>query len=301
MFVAFGFIVAGLFFFAVPAFAQGLVPCDGITCQACHVMMLVDKIIHFLIRLAIPLAALLFMYAGYLLVTDGGGEGSSAAKRIFSDVFFGLVLALIGFLIVDMILKTLAARDFTGPGWNVLRCMPRVTDGTGLTFRDPMYTPTTPSEDGLVAANPGQTLRGSTSEGTYSQTEAQGVLADIGGFTIVSSRNCTALEAGCTSLEGIRQDTINQLVNFQQACGCQITITGGTEPGHSAGPDGHTQGYKIDIALAPNIDAYIQQNFRYSGLRPGDNAALYTDRYGNQYARESNHWDIQVRTVGRYN
>ena len=43
---------------------EGLVPCTGLNCQACHLASLVQNIIKFLIMLAIPIAALLFAVAG---------------------------------------------------------------------------------------------------------------------------------------------------------------------------------------------------------------------------------------------
>ncbi|MEU0581586.1 peptidoglycan-binding protein [Streptomyces griseoincarnatus] len=53
--------------------------------------------------------------------------------------------------------------------------------------------------------------------------------------------------SGRTSLEGVRARTIQGVIALKKASGCTITITGGTESGHSAGPRSHAKGYKLDL------------------------------------------------------
>ncbi|MER5410747.1 hypothetical protein [Streptomyces sp. NPDC002769] len=52
---------------------------------------------------------------------------------------------------------------------------------------------------------------------------------------------------GRTSLEGVRARTIQGVIALKRASRCTITITGGTESGHSAGPRSHARGYKLDL------------------------------------------------------
>ncbi|MFJ2591171.1 GH25 family lysozyme [Streptomyces sp. NPDC087538] len=52
---------------------------------------------------------------------------------------------------------------------------------------------------------------------------------------------------GRTSLAGVRARTIQGVIALKKASGCTITITGGTESGHSAGPRSHANGYKLDL------------------------------------------------------
>lgn len=106
-------------------------------CQACHLFQLVDNIVRFLILVSIPIASLLFAYAGFLYITAGGGHGVEEAKGIFKDVFIGFVIALCGFLIVDTILRSLVSGTFTGPSWNTIQCVNRSEEsilGPGLGF-----------------------------------------------------------------------------------------------------------------------------------------------------------------------
>ncbi len=94
------------------ALAQtGLVQCDGINCQLCSLASLAQNIIKFTILLAVPLAAILFAYAGALYITARGNPGQiEKAHGIFGKVALGFILALAGWLIVNTILVTIANR-----------------------------------------------------------------------------------------------------------------------------------------------------------------------------------------------
>ncbi|MFE7399865.1 peptidoglycan-binding protein [Streptomyces sp. NPDC057557] len=53
---------------------------------------------------------------------------------------------------------------------------------------------------------------------------------------------------GRTSLGGVRARTIQGVIALKKASGCTITITGGTESGHSTrGNHSHANGYKLDL------------------------------------------------------
>lgn len=59
--------------------------------------------------MAVPIAAIMFAYAGFIMVT-AGGESSSAktkAKDIFLNTLIGLVLALAAWLIIKLLLNIL--------------------------------------------------------------------------------------------------------------------------------------------------------------------------------------------------
>jgi hypothetical protein len=112
------------------------------------------------------------------------------------------------------------------------------------------------------------------------------------GIAIYSSGNCHNRNIKtCTSLDGIRQNTINGIITLKRASGCPITITGGTEVGHASGTYSHWNGYKLDIALNTCINHYVTTAFKYIGKR-GDGADQYKSASGNIYAHEGSHWDI---------
>lgn len=133
--------------FALPTYSyaasSGLVVCgvgsdigSATECQACHIFALIDTVARFILFLAVPIATLLFAYAGFLYFTQGV-HGHSEGKAIFRDALLGFVFVLCGFLIVDTIIKTLANGQFVGPSWNTVQCVPnssrQITSG-GLGF-----------------------------------------------------------------------------------------------------------------------------------------------------------------------
>lgn len=126
-------------FFALPSFAAAqffgpLVPCDGVDveCMACHVVDLGQNIINFLVSLASFLAVMLFAYAGFLMISAAGNMSKvERAKEIFGNVIIGMIIVLVGWLVVDTVMKwafvgspldqSTVGRDF-GP-WNAIKCV----------------------------------------------------------------------------------------------------------------------------------------------------------------------------------
>lgn len=75
-------------------------------CTFDYLVTLAQKVIDFLIfKIASPLAAVMFAYAGFLYVTNAGNEGKvKEAHEIFLYVFWGFVVCLAAWLTVNMIL-----------------------------------------------------------------------------------------------------------------------------------------------------------------------------------------------------
>lgn len=127
-------LLAAAFTAAPDVFAQGanqgttppsyLVPCTGLDCQACHLATLAQRLIRFLIIIAVPIAALLFAYAGFLYFSSGGSSGNIVkAKGIFLNAFIGFVVALASFLIVEVILNTLVSDKAVRGKWFQIECV----------------------------------------------------------------------------------------------------------------------------------------------------------------------------------
>ena len=98
-------------FLPILVFSQGLVPCLTSTnpqpCEFKHILELINTIINFILFvIAVPLSAIMFAYAGFLLVFSGGSsEKMSQAKSIFLNVVIGLVIVAAAWLIVHTILN----------------------------------------------------------------------------------------------------------------------------------------------------------------------------------------------------
>lgn len=98
----------------------GIIPCTGVnvagtrtTCTFEHLIKLINNIINFLMfALAPGLAALMFLYGGFLMLTSAGNaEKISQAKTIFMKVITGLIIAFAAWIIVKMVM--------VGMGYNV--------------------------------------------------------------------------------------------------------------------------------------------------------------------------------------
>jgi len=105
------------------------------------------------------------------------------------------------------------------------------------------------------------------------------------------------------SLQGIRQETVDEVIRLQGECGsdCKITITSATDS--HAGGSPHALGYKVDLRPEDNLNTFIERNYRFIGNRSTDRAPQYQSPSGVIYAREDehkegDHWDVLVRGGG---
>ncbi|MFA6177614.1 MAG: hypothetical protein WC694_01835 [Candidatus Paceibacterota bacterium] len=90
----------------------GLVPCDNSAENLCDFnafMALINKVIKFILfDLVIPISAIMFAYAGFLMVTSGGStEAKNRMKSVFTNTVLGLIIALAAFIIIRTILSIL--------------------------------------------------------------------------------------------------------------------------------------------------------------------------------------------------
>jgi hypothetical protein len=94
----------------VPAITgAAIVPdCNGPTCDFGKFMQLVINVINFLLKIAIPIFAVVFMWAGFLMVTAGGKSGQrDKAKELMTKAFIGFIAALAAFLMVKFVVTLL--------------------------------------------------------------------------------------------------------------------------------------------------------------------------------------------------
>ncbi|TSC75885.1 MAG: hypothetical protein G01um101430_55 [Parcubacteria group bacterium Gr01-1014_30] len=121
------------------SFAAGLVPCGGQdepACQLCHIFVLFQNVVQYLLtRIVPPLAILMiaiggFMYVfAYFGVVAKGGEGGPAllsrAKQTFTWTIIGLVLIYAAWIIVSLFFDVIGVMEWTGladGGWAVVDC-----------------------------------------------------------------------------------------------------------------------------------------------------------------------------------
>ncbi len=201
-----------------------LVPCEGPECQACHVVELGQRIVNFLVGIASFIAVLLFAWAGFLMVTAAGNEGQvSKAKGMFMNVFIGMVIVLLGWLIVDTLMKY----TFVGSqldettqakfgGWNRINCVPipRYQAGTGETA--------------------------SSSSGTLTPVPSAGC------------PNCVAIDPSVASCKDPRSCTVDASFaqNLNQLSGFGLRVTEGYPPTRTHQNSCHTNGTCLDVTIS---------------------------------------------------
>lgn len=243
---------------------------------------LIQNLINFSIYLAVMALVLTLVYVGFLLVTQGSKVmARTRAKRIVQSAVIGFVIAISAFMIVDLIMRTFAQDD----NWaNILSVEGGCVAPTGIPGGSG-------GGNGGNVEVPGRGGSGG-SGGGMSHRDAVAELA-AAGISVSSSGSCSdRTRSNCTSLEGIRSATIDQVIELREACDCSVVVTGGTEVGHEGGAYSHGTGYKIDVRSSSDVTKFIYDNLRRNGSRGND--PRYLDRCGNEYVEESTHWDISV-------
>lgn len=97
----------------------GIVDKDGVLasnqCGYAELITLIEDVLNFIIyKLASPIAALMFGYAGYQYIMSEGDMGKAkAARKIFTNVLYGYGIMLAAFLIVKLIFSFLFPDDYS--------------------------------------------------------------------------------------------------------------------------------------------------------------------------------------------
>ena len=100
----------GISTWSVPmvAAAQSLIPCSGNDCGTCELVALAQNVVAIIIILSVSIAVLVFMWAGYLMLSAAGSASQiQRGKQVMTDAVIGFVILLCGWLIVDVMLKSL--------------------------------------------------------------------------------------------------------------------------------------------------------------------------------------------------
>lgn len=113
------------------------------------------------------------------------------------------------------------------------------------------------------------------------------------GVAWTSSGGCSDRnQPNCTSFTEINLDTILGAITLQQAGGCALTITGGTETGHADGTYSHWNGYKLDFRMTSCLTNWVQGHYTPIG------GSKWQSGSGNIYFHEGNHWDVTYYNCG---
>ncbi len=149
--------------------------------------------------------------------------------------------------------------------------------------------------------NGGEFSLDSNAEGTGESGEVEEVEETaFNPYDFIESFGGIILKDSSVSLDGTREETLQEVAILQEECDCEIVITSGTdypEEGHKEGEYSHGTGYKVDLRswASDGPTDYIKANFNYEGRR-SDDAELYRNpETGALYALEEDHWDVLVK------
>ena len=133
-----------------PAFAQNNVSPDGIytggglipcgqnmdnKCNSCHVVVLANTVIKWLIGITFMIFAGMAVYAGVKMVMSGGNSHAKEdAKEMFTNAFIGLLIILGAWLMIDTLLRYVLKNgqngNIAGYGpWSQVECVEETTPG----------------------------------------------------------------------------------------------------------------------------------------------------------------------------
>jgi len=126
-----GFVPCGKCLVTTPPIA-GLDACTGTTnqyfipCQLCHIFIMIDAIIDFILLTVVPpIATIIFIVGGISFYLAGANPGQfEKAKSVLTAAIIGLVIIYTSWIIVNTTLTALGVADWVGfgTGWFEIKC-----------------------------------------------------------------------------------------------------------------------------------------------------------------------------------
>lgn len=267
----FKFWVAVLFFsviiFSLAPLAQAvswwpLVPCgtseNPTECTRCDLFRLVKNIIDFVLYgLMPPVAAILFIWGGFLILLGGASPGNiSRGKDIFWNTFMGVLILSASWLMTNTLIKSLVDESVTtNTPWYAFECR-EIVAGPPTTSQPPPTTSQPPSGD---ACNNQQTLaqQHNTAQSARRAPELEQLL------TCIASKLGQTLpaEGGSNSFYGslFTFDHSSPLCNFTRGDRhCDSSCSHATNSCHYGGSNGTQGSLAADFGNERNGDSIIQ-------------------------------------------
>lgn len=108
-------------------------PPDNGACTPCDLLDILENAVKFVaIGVTGPVAALLFIYAGFLFLFYGANPGMvSRAKTVMTNTVYGVAIILMSWIITVQLIKTVAPTSNLADSWYEFNC-PRFLGGLGI-------------------------------------------------------------------------------------------------------------------------------------------------------------------------
>lgn len=111
--IFFNIIFSMIFMAPILTSGDGFVPCTD-NCGYKDLIIMINNIIDWVVKISIPLAAVIFAYAGFLYMLTGIKDEKARARIIFKNVLIGFIFILSAWIIVTTITNNLLSSDFKG-------------------------------------------------------------------------------------------------------------------------------------------------------------------------------------------
>ena len=110
-------IILGSLLFPLVSLAA-LVPCGGPgqpACQLCHLFVLIDNVIDFVLKnIVLPVALLMIVIGGAMFFAAmGNPEKLTTAKSLITSVVIGVILSFAAWLILGLFFQLIGLADWT--------------------------------------------------------------------------------------------------------------------------------------------------------------------------------------------
>ncbi|MCA9360284.1 hypothetical protein H6785_01740 [Candidatus Nomurabacteria bacterium] len=106
---------------------RGLIPCEGTDCNSCHLVVLAENILGWLIGVMLVIFAITTAWAGFSLVTSGGNTSAKTeAKQKMTNALIGILIVMGAWLLVDTLMKSLllgGEGELNNRPWSTLECI----------------------------------------------------------------------------------------------------------------------------------------------------------------------------------
>jgi hypothetical protein len=241
-------------------------------------------LIRWSIGLAAAMAVVMITFGGIMYATTDAIYEKEDGKKYIEDALWGLILVIGAWVILNTINPQILILNLNpGP----IGPFDEVT-GSGLVTDNVRGRNALEATDAQVAEN----------------SKVVRTLKD-GGVSVNTWKACSAdtttPQRGCTSVYGLPQKAVDGLIAIKKDCGCNITVTGGTEY-HGPVPnqaETHKPGNAVvDLDVDTNLSKYLEK-FDEKALNPTSNLkvttsnAVYTyENTGDNGLSTAPHWHV---------
>jgi len=228
-----------------------LAPLPGTTDNSTNVTNLqtyLPGLFNFGIAIAGAMAFVVITFAGVKYLTVETIYGKSDARELINNALWGLLLVIGAWVILNTINPQILNFKLSIP-IPPQQTTPTVSAGIPGT-----------NAGGNIAGIPMTPAQKAANDAVLKSLNPLGSLGpQITPYKGVCDQGQTV---GCVDLDGLQQSTVSGLQNLRNNCNCDISITGGTEPGHTAGESCHDAGTCVDIKEVPGsaLDNTIMKN-----------------------------------------